>query len=230
VIHLKLFPYGPELFFVLPLSRVTELAHMLVNGSSTVYFTKFTLHFCESEPHLDHLRTALHQASLNGTLKQLSGSTYSIILSCFGNLKVDDFVALINKARLAHFLGSTIINLHGMIEQAKVLLIVCMHVEKYFRVLGRRFCKNLLKEVSNSLNFGIGMSLDNGLQVSQPELMGIGPGVKHRRGQSSLKNTERMLELVGTLQKGSEIENCLRRGNFQIHHSFIGSLSIFIVS
>jgi hypothetical protein len=65
------------------LSRIAELAQVLVNGSGPINLTHLPLHFGESESHL-HAITTFNK--IEGSLKKLSGSCHSEILGCFRDL------------------------------------------------------------------------------------------------------------------------------------------------
>jgi hypothetical protein len=74
------------------------------------------------------------------------------------------------------------------------------------------------------------MPFNYGFQVDEPDFMSVGPSVKHWRGESSLKDSERMLILLGSLEERSEVQDCLRSRYLQIHHSLISFLSLLVVT
>jgi hypothetical protein len=51
------------------------------------------------------------------------------------------------------------------------------------------------------------------LEIDEPDLMGIRPGIKHWRGEGSFENAEGMLELLGSLEECCIVKDGLRSSN-----------------
>lgn len=162
MVDLEFLPYLPELFLHLPLSRVAKLAQMLVNSACSVHFAKFPLHFCKSEAHL-YAVTALYY--LESALEKLPCPCHTVEFGCFGYLQVQQLIAIFSILQL---FATSIIDFHCMVEKSKVFFVVSIHIVEDFSMLGWNLVQYLLKEVSNSLNFGIRMPLNNSFQIGEP--------------------------------------------------------------
>jgi hypothetical protein len=137
MINLEFLPNAPELLLVFTDPRVAKLAQMLIDTACALVFSHFTLHLGKPKAHLGKLRTAFQKIALDCTFEKLACATYTIIFSCFSYLKVHYLIALLWHTCSTHFLGSSIVDLHGMGEESKIFLVVSVHIEEYFGLLGR---------------------------------------------------------------------------------------------
>ena len=133
MIYLKFLPNLPELFLHLPVSGIAELAKVLVNGSSSVDLTHLSLHFSESQSHLNAI-TPVNK--FEGSFEELPRSCHAIVFGGFSDLQVKHLIAIF---RILQVLASSIVNFHCMVKKAKVFFIVCEHKVEDFCKFGRDF-------------------------------------------------------------------------------------------